>query len=212
MQIKKSPSIDLTLDRDWVAPLFSAILACLAIVHIVVQLAIIHLGFNHGTLIRLLDMGEESSLATIVVLSQWLSCVILLGLIVLHQRRERLFYRYWLGLLVCFTYLTMDEFLSVHEAISRYRIHEPAVGLSEEILESHTSEDDVDFSNEDAAAVHRGLDRLKAPQREVLTLFFLEKMSYKDIAQVLDINLGTVRSRLYHAKQSLRRELEKNHG
>jgi RNA polymerase sigma factor (sigma-70 family) len=99
-----------------------------------------------------------------------------------------------------------------HEVISRYRTDEPSVGLSEEVLESCFSDKEIDFSSEDAVAVHQGLDRLKAPQREVLTLFFLEEMSYKDIAQVLDINLGTVRSRLYHAKQSLRRELEKSHG
>jgi len=98
-----------------------------------------------------------------------------------------------------------------NEVISRYRMHEPSSGLSEEILESYAADSEPDFSKEDAATVHQGLDRLKAPQREVLTLFFLEQMSYKDIAQVLDINLGTVRSRLYHAKQSLRRELEKSH-
>lgn len=99
-----------------------------------------------------------------------------------------------------------------NEVISRYRAQELSLGLSEEILESYGAEEEPDFSDEDAAAVHQGLDRLKPAQREVLTLFFLEQMSYKNIAQVLNVNLGTVRSRLFHAKQSLRRELEKRHG
>jgi RNA polymerase sigma-70 factor, ECF subfamily len=65
-----------------------------------------------------------------------------------------------------------------NEAISRYRVHEPALGLSEETLESYATDKEPDFSDEDAAAVHQGLDRLKAAQREVLTLFFLEQIFY----------------------------------
>ncbi|NQV31818.1 MAG: sigma-70 family RNA polymerase sigma factor [Phycisphaeraceae bacterium] len=98
-----------------------------------------------------------------------------------------------------------------NEVISKARLKDPWVGLSNEHLDAFASEDEPDFSNEDAARVHQGLDRLKAPQKEILTLFFLEQMPYKDIAQVLDIHLGTVRSRLFHAKHSLRKELEKSH-
>jgi RNA polymerase sigma-70 factor (ECF subfamily) len=59
------------------------------------------------------------------------------------------------------------------------------------------------FSDEDAAAVHAGLDKLSLPHREVLTLFFLQDLSVEDIASVLAIPPGTVKSRLHHARKSL---------
>jgi RNA polymerase sigma-70 factor, ECF subfamily len=52
------------------------------------------------------------------------------------------------------------------------------------------------------------LDRLPAPQRSVLLLHFLEGFSIDDIAAIAGVPPGTVKSRLYHAKQALRRQLE----
>jgi DNA-directed RNA polymerase specialized sigma24 family protein len=40
----------------------------------------------------------------------------------------------------------------------------------------------------------------------------LEDFSHQQIAEILGIRAGTVKSRIYYAKQSLRKELEKNHG
>jgi RNA polymerase sigma-70 factor (ECF subfamily) len=65
--------------------------------------------------------------------------------------------------------------------------------------------DDVAFSAEDAAQIHAALDRLSAPQREVLVLRFVEDMTYEEIARVIGCELGTVRSRLHYAKQALRK-------
>jgi RNA polymerase sigma-70 factor, ECF subfamily len=57
---------------------------------------------------------------------------------------------------------------------------------------------------ENAEQLHRGLVQLPVPQREVLTLFFLEDFSIDEIASVLDVPPGTVKSRLHHAKKALR--------
>lgn len=62
---------------------------------------------------------------------------------------------------------------------------------------------------DDAEEVHYGLERLSLPHREVLTLFFLQDLSVEEIAGVLEIPVGTVKSRLYYAKRSLKAELEK---
>jgi RNA polymerase sigma factor (sigma-70 family) len=59
------------------------------------------------------------------------------------------------------------------------------------------------FTREDAAAVHAGLDKLSLPHREALTLFFLQDLTIEEIASVLAIPPGTVKSRLHHAKKAL---------
>lgn len=48
------------------------------------------------------------------------------------------------------------------------------------------------------------LARLSAPHREVLLLRFWEEMSYADVALVVGCSIGTVRSRLHHAKEHVR--------
>ena len=73
-------------------------------------------------------------------------------------------------------------------------------------------EDPADeFTAEDAKAVHEALDRISPEHREVLLLRFMEDMSYDDIAAVVGCHVGTVKSRLHHAKQTLRAILEKTY-
>lgn len=60
---------------------------------------------------------------------------------------------------------------------------------------------------EDAEQVHHALSLLPLPAREVLTLHFLEGMSVEEIAGVLDVPAGTVKSRMHHAKRALRQAL-----
>jgi RNA polymerase sigma-70 factor (ECF subfamily) len=64
------------------------------------------------------------------------------------------------------------------------------------------------FTSEDAAAVHVGLDKLSLPHREALTLFFLQDLTIDEMASVLQIPSGTVKSRLHHAKKALRTILD----
>jgi len=61
-----------------------------------------------------------------------------------------------------------------------------------------------DWPAEAAERIHRGLAELSLAHREVLTLFFLERMPLDEIAQVLDLPVGTIKSRLHYAKRALR--------
>ena len=69
--------------------------------------------------------------------------------------------------------------------------------------------DDPSFPAETADRVHAGLSALSLAHREVLTLHFLEDASVEEIAAVLEVPAGTVKSRLFHAKRALRAALER---
>ena len=52
--------------------------------------------------------------------------------------------------------------------------------------------------------MHMAIDRLSAEHQEVLLLKWHDELSYKEIAQILKVPVGTVRSRLHHALGKLR--------
>lgn len=55
--------------------------------------------------------------------------------------------------------------------------------------------------------VQQAIDHLPEAQRQALILFALEGLRYEEIAEVMGCSLGTVKSRLFHAKRGLRAAL-----
>jgi RNA polymerase sigma-70 factor (ECF subfamily) len=55
-----------------------------------------------------------------------------------------------------------------------------------------------------AARISRGLDRLDERFREVVVLADMQDASYEQIAEILEIPIGTVRSRLHRGRTELR--------
>jgi RNA polymerase sigma-70 factor (ECF subfamily) len=72
--------------------------------------------------------------------------------------------------------------------------------------------DEPTFDANDADKLHAVLNKLKPYHREVLTLSFIEQMPYQSIADVVGCSIGTVRSRVFYAKKSLRQEMERQNG
>jgi RNA polymerase sigma-70 factor, ECF subfamily len=55
--------------------------------------------------------------------------------------------------------------------------------------------------------VEQELRKVPEPYRSTLILRDLEEMSYEEIAEVLDVSLGTVKSRLTRGREALKRRL-----
>lgn len=77
-----------------------------------------------------------------------------------------------------------------------------ALLLEVEVVESEENQLDVE-------GLHLALQQLALRDREVLTLFYLDDLSLVEVAEVLEIPLGTVKSRLGHARSELRARLER---
>jgi RNA polymerase sigma-70 factor (ECF subfamily) len=57
--------------------------------------------------------------------------------------------------------------------------------------------------------VQRGLTQLSFDHRTILVLHDLEEVPQKEVAEILGIPIGTVKSRLFHARAAMRQFLQK---
>ena len=82
------------------------------------------------------------------------------------------------------------------------------VALEERSMDYETIGDESGpLLNFDANSVMDLLLELKIEYRKVVSLYYLESYSYKEIAKILDVPIGTVMSRLARGKEALRRKL-----
>jgi len=64
------------------------------------------------------------------------------------------------------------------------------------------------LTDEIAATVNRVIDSLPGDLRTAITLRELEGMSYEEIAEVMECPIGTVRSRIFRAREAIDQELK----
>jgi len=67
--------------------------------------------------------------------------------------------------------------------------------------------DDITVTQEFVDEIALSMEKLSAKHREVLVLRNIKNMTYEEIAQVLAISVGTVKSRIARARESLRSKL-----
>lgn len=99
-------------------------------------------------------------------------------------------------------------------AIDHLRRRPPVEPLGEMYEETLAADDGSDpiGARHDAESIHWALDQMPWAHREVLTLFFLEGFQMNEIAEIVGVPLGTVKSRLYYAKRAMRDLLEQEAG
>ncbi len=113
-----------------------------------------------------------------------------------HQLRDPAKVKSWL-----FTTLHR-EFLEGHRHQSRFPEHELEASEAElpSISPAHVNEFD-------AAGVLQALGRVDQVFQAPVSLFYLEDYSYKEIAEILDVPIGTVKSRIARGLVQLQKTL-----
>jgi RNA polymerase sigma-70 factor, ECF subfamily len=111
--------------------------------------------------------------------------------------------------------------IAVNESHNRrrwlFRHRHNEVGLEEEVEDSEPRERplrdgarspfDHAFDREKHALIEEALARINPSFREVVVLRDLEDLSYEEIAEILQISIGTVKSRILRGREALRTEL-----
>ncbi|MBD3291662.1 MAG: sigma-70 family RNA polymerase sigma factor [Armatimonadia bacterium] len=77
-----------------------------------------------------------------------------------------------------------------------------------EIPDDTGSPEDRTSTRETRVAVRRAIMELPEKLRDVMILYELQGETYEDIADILDVPLGTVKSRLFNARNRLKESLE----
>ena len=105
--------------------------------------------------------------------------------------------------------------IAFNSALSRRRRKRATLSLDQtrevtgiEPIDSVDAPDERMLQTERIEMVRTALDRLSDEHRAIMILRELENHAYEDIAEILEISIGTVRSRLNRARTQLRQTLE----
>jgi len=102
-----------------------------------------------------------------------------------------------------------------YKTMNRHRKKVPETVDDDHFLD--IADDSVDqladiVAAEDAGKVRFCLQALKEAQRAVMELAFFNDLSYREIAEVVDCPENTVKTRIFHAKEAMKRCLTKRAG
>ncbi len=104
--------------------------------------------------------------------------------------------------------------IAFNVAVSRHRTRRPTVSIEQaradagaEPVDTTETADTALLRKERCQQVRDAIARLKDEYRAVVVLREIDGYCYETIAEILDIPIGTVRSRLYRGRQQLMEEL-----
>jgi RNA polymerase sigma-70 factor (ECF subfamily) len=99
--------------------------------------------------------------------------------------------------------------ITVNECLRKRRKDRPAVlRVDPEDIDASGADAEVSSGFPDSGELGEALDALDAKHRAVLVLRYFNDLSYEEIAGVLGVPLGTVKSRINHGLTKLRSQLK----
>jgi RNA polymerase sigma factor (sigma-70 family) len=121
-------------------------------------------------------------------------------------------FRAWIFRILRNTYLTSRAGLAARNTVAlddelEYPSESGAASHPESVIDRQTPEMNL-INLGDRAAVQAAMEKLSPPLLEVILLCDVEEMTYREIANVLDIPIGTVMSRIARARAALREKLQ----
>lgn len=93
------------------------------------------------------------------------------------------------------------------KTIDWLRKHKREIKNQEQYYDTHTNttlSDNQDHTENLLGQIRRSIDALPEQQRVVLHLFYLEEFSIKQISEILSLPIGTVKSRIFNAREKLK--------
>ncbi|HJT88081.1 MAG TPA: sigma-70 family RNA polymerase sigma factor [Bryobacteraceae bacterium] len=114
--------------------------------------------------------------------------------------------------------ITINEAHNARRWFARHRRREVELdtepgesrGWMELIPDGGRSPFEMAFNHEQAGIIQAALERINPVFREVVVLRDITDLSYEEIAEILGISLGTVKSRILRGREALREELTGN--
>ncbi len=77
------------------------------------------------------------------------------------------------------------------------------------VVDPAAKEASAEDTQDDAAAIREAIGQLPHDQQAILSLFYVEEMSIRNIAEALSLPVGTVKSRLHYARNNLKEVIER---
>lgn len=87
------------------------------------------------------------------------------------------------------------------------RKHRPHSDVDDELLFEPDTPESVHSRKDMLASVRAAISQLPLKQRQVVTLVDIENFTYAEVAEITDVPIGTVMSRLNRARQALKQIL-----
>jgi len=93
--------------------------------------------------------------------------------------------------------------VSLDEHLSKESTH----SISETLRSDDRSAEEILLMEEERAGIERSLQRLPVQQRIAVVMRDIEGLSYEEIAESMQVSLGTVKSRIARGRDELKRRL-----
>lgn len=97
----------------------------------------------------------------------------------------------------------------INECNNILRKRAPVVSMHEYLENNNQFSTNDTYAYEENETIYKALDHLNDMNRTPIVLKYLNDFTEKEIASILDINIGTVKSRLFNGRNKLREIIER---